>query len=105
MIRRPPRSTLFPYTTLFRSASAARARLSPTRYSELGYGPPPLSRWRACQARRLKLHAGAAAWLLRKKPVASAGRYQRVEIAMITSGRHIKSDPQLHQSASPTEQY
>src|SRR5687767_15534216 len=25
MIRRPPRSTLFPYTTLFRSALAARA--------------------------------------------------------------------------------
>src|SRR3712207_8873901 len=27
MIRRPPRSTLFPYTTLFRSGRAARARL------------------------------------------------------------------------------
>src|SRR2546430_5185710 len=27
MIRRPPRSTLFPYTTLFRSRPAARARL------------------------------------------------------------------------------
>src|SRR2546425_7590694 len=26
MIRRPPRSTLFPYTTLFRSASSGRAR-------------------------------------------------------------------------------
>src|SRR5260221_124575 len=26
MIRRPPRSTLFPYTTLFRSAGATRAR-------------------------------------------------------------------------------
>src|SRR3712207_7815273 len=26
MIRRPPRSTLFPYTTLFRSARALRAR-------------------------------------------------------------------------------
>src|SRR2546425_12953176 len=26
MIRRPPRSTLFPYTTLFRSPAAARAR-------------------------------------------------------------------------------
>src|SRR5256885_10839525 len=26
MIRRPPRSTLFPYTTLFRSRSAARRR-------------------------------------------------------------------------------
>src|SRR2546430_8349454 len=27
MIRRPPRSTLFPYTTLFRSATAAQVRL------------------------------------------------------------------------------
>src|SRR5438132_3835258 len=26
MIRRPPRSTLFPYTTLFRSAGVSRAR-------------------------------------------------------------------------------
>src|SRR5438477_2695385 len=31
MIRRPPRSTLFPYTTLFRSpASATTARFSPS---------------------------------------------------------------------------
>src|SRR2546430_5301034 len=28
MIRRPPRSTLFPYTTLFRSSRAAAVRLS-----------------------------------------------------------------------------
>src|SRR3712207_7689006 len=35
MIRRPPRSTLFPYTTLFRSRSAARRRGSP---------PPPARR-------------------------------------------------------------
>src|SRR3712207_6978515 len=28
MIRRPPRSTLFPYTTLFRSARAAARRLA-----------------------------------------------------------------------------
>src|SRR5690242_21511252 len=28
MLRRPPRSTLFPYTTLFRSSCSARARLS-----------------------------------------------------------------------------
>src|SRR3712207_7555974 len=27
MIRRPPRSTLFPYTTLFRSSTAAHARI------------------------------------------------------------------------------
>src|SRR5256885_16888560 len=30
MIRRPPRSTLFPYTTLFRSAIRERSRWSPT---------------------------------------------------------------------------
>src|SRR3712207_7435608 len=28
MVRRPPRSTLFPYTTLFRSSSATRTRSS-----------------------------------------------------------------------------
>src|SRR2546430_13603469 len=29
MIRRPPRSTLFPYTTLFRSSTAGRSAASP----------------------------------------------------------------------------
>src|SRR2546427_9203001 len=29
MIRRPPRSTLFPYTTLFRSRACVRARVCP----------------------------------------------------------------------------
>src|SRR5689334_24700420 len=33
MIRRPPRSTLFPYTTLFRSAPAAMATLAPETLS------------------------------------------------------------------------
>src|SRR3712207_8043351 len=32
MIRRPPRSTLFPYTTLFRSCSKNVSRLSPFHY-------------------------------------------------------------------------
>src|SRR3712207_8162130 len=31
MIRRPPRSTLFPYTTLFRSAPAPSAKQKPLR--------------------------------------------------------------------------
>src|SRR3712207_7723422 len=42
MIRRPPRSTLFPYTTLFRSVSersASRAsRRTPGRVAERGMG-------------------------------------------------------------------
>src|SRR3712207_8931666 len=33
MIRRPPRSTLFPYTTLFRS-------LIPSVFNRSGFGPP-----------------------------------------------------------------
>src|SRR5256885_10013324 len=32
MIRRPPRSTLFPYTTLFRSSADARSNRSPASH-------------------------------------------------------------------------
>src|SRR5258708_25929649 len=39
MIRRPPRSTLFPYTTLFRSAQVADARFHP----RAGFGWKDLS--------------------------------------------------------------
>src|SRR3712207_8203887 len=44
MIRRPPRSTLFPYTTLFRSA-------------DRGYGSPPLTSALLHTLRRLVIHA------------------------------------------------
>src|SRR2546430_1291646 len=48
MIRRPPRSTLFPYTTLFRSHSArAVAADRPHREAETGRARPP-----PCVARR-----------------------------------------------------
>src|SRR3712207_8214203 len=42
MIRRPPRSTLFPYTTLFRSSpiSRASARASPMRAAASAGSPP-----------------------------------------------------------------
>src|SRR5436190_2730133 len=36
MIRRPPRSTLFPYTTLFRSPPHVRVDDDPLRLAELG---------------------------------------------------------------------
>src|SRR5688572_32361070 len=45
MLRRPPRSTLFPYTTLFRSAVAAAhvgqarlVRMEPEQLEQLGHG-------------------------------------------------------------------
>src|SRR5260370_30457847 len=52
MIRRPPRSTLFPYTTLFRSFSVARspACAGPPRHHAGSYPRPevsPLPRSRA----------------------------------------------------------
>src|SRR2546430_14851555 len=43
MIRRPPRSTLFPYTTLFRS-NARRARRSPHSRRRTRPSPPPRPR-------------------------------------------------------------
>src|SRR2546426_7801087 len=45
MIRRPPRSTLFPYTTLFRSSAAsARSRArSRTSVSSAGGSPEPVA--------------------------------------------------------------
>src|SRR5256885_7103007 len=48
MIRRPPRSTLFPYTTLFRSGSRARASSSRSRRSSLAST--------ACPPRRSEEH-------------------------------------------------
>src|SRR3989442_11562965 len=39
MIRRPPRSTLFPYTTLFRSIALLRIGADHLPVAELGRGP------------------------------------------------------------------
>src|SRR2546430_8630961 len=44
MIRRPPRSTLFPYTTLFRSAAFAKAK-SPSSYLALASLTGPDEVW------------------------------------------------------------
>src|SRR5439155_11435248 len=43
MLRRPPRSTLFPYTTLFRSATPGKGDGSPRR-ARAGAGPPARAR-------------------------------------------------------------
>src|SRR5258708_29762717 len=68
MIRRPPRSTLFPYTTLFRSAT-----------------PPPLRRSRGCAAApgRTGRHrrAGRSAWR-------HAGRALRLSDVGLRSEEH-----------------
>src|SRR2546430_5033633 len=55
MIRRPPRSTLFPYTTLFRSISAARRKESQDRHLHLwadGLQPRPHRKFSRLHFRR-----------------------------------------------------
>src|SRR5436305_5251166 len=43
MIRRPPRSTLFPYTTLFRSALPSRVSVWPSRVPSVDITPVDIS--------------------------------------------------------------
>src|SRR3989442_13145610 len=68
MIRRPPRSTLFPYTTLFRSASGLSRVPGDPRAG--GGGCPPrrgLSGARGCAGRRgVGLYPGRGAPLRRR---------------------------------------
>src|SRR3989449_8345532 len=57
MIRRPPRSTLFPYTTLFRSRlDAPHARRGPRLVSEAEQGDLP-GAWHVRPAAQLERHA------------------------------------------------
>src|SRR5690349_23238257 len=63
MIRRPPRSTLFPYTTLFRSAGARARKRSRCRRSSPSSIPTPglrggwWTRWRGpCRRSRSEEH-------------------------------------------------
>src|SRR2546422_7100902 len=90
MIRRPPRSTLFPYTTLFRSGVASLGILSPMRLPVSPPGPDsaprgsqPLALAELSRARRSeehtselqsRLHLVCRLLLEKKKQTTSAGR-------------------------------
>src|SRR5258708_28668691 len=52
MIRRPPRSTLFPYTTLFRSSPATTSTSSPTPRRSCCCGRRSTNRARCCTRTR-----------------------------------------------------
>src|SRR2546430_16880824 len=56
MIRRPPRSTLFPYTTLFRSASDRGAAPIPGERSSLPGSPAPAGTRDRCAEFRSEEH-------------------------------------------------
>src|SRR5256885_623005 len=48
MIRRPPRSTLFPYTTLFRSAAGTETSCAACASSRVPPATPRPRRWSVC---------------------------------------------------------
>src|SRR5687767_15357251 len=72
MIRRPPRSTLFPYTTLFRSALRALRPRGRGRPVQAGRRPRPRG-----APERAAPSAGRLHGLARRPPAAAAGERAR----------------------------
>src|SRR5690242_21194901 len=71
MIRRPPRSTLFPYTTLFRSQRAPYKKQGVRRYDAFGRGfldLQPRFLWQAERGQGVSVAAGSAR--CRREPAA-----------------------------------
>src|SRR2546430_12895327 len=82
MIRRPPRSTLFPYTTLFRSAVRDRVVLQADALLELGVGDPFLIVRAARDRKSTRLNSSHsqisyAVFCLKKKTTDSTARTAR----------------------------
>src|SRR5260221_6002663 len=69
MIRRPPRSTLFPYTTLFRSGSAGAGWWPPPRSPHASCGPVLAARWQRSEEHtsELQSHSDLVCRLLLEK--------------------------------------
>src|SRR6266446_9067897 len=70
MIRRPPRSTLFPYTTLFRPAQGAggrRARRRPRRLRPRGHRAPGHADRKSTRLNSSHLVISYAVFCLKKK--------------------------------------
>src|SRR2546422_10974263 len=101
MIRRPPRSTLFPYTTLFRSehehAAATRTRLV-AQAPALRLGEPPRDREPEAGASGVR-RRGRAAEKRREDALAVFGRDAGAPIPHGKQERPaLARDPQLHGS-------
>src|SRR2546422_6973859 len=105
MIRRPPRSTLFPYTTLFRSR-----RPSPTRSAAASWAPSDVGRILAVEEdplpdfevgeepETIAVPLGARAMLLRqpakgRRPEEAAGERARPEDEFLDDRPELGSEP------------
>src|SRR5476649_1866807 len=94
MIRRPPRSTLFPYTTLFRSASRGRRGISAPRWPTATATPTARSEEHTSE---LQSHSDLVCRLLLEKKKKSHGcvlTKPKKEINTEEITRTINADPQ-----------
>src|SRR3989442_8535244 len=99
MIRRPPRSTLFPYTTLFRSRARPAGGRRDGRHSRGSQRSVKGSAARAAELRRLIERANYAYYVL-DKPEISDAEYDRLfrELQELEA-KH----PELRTPDSPTQ--
>src|SRR2546430_8145262 len=112
MIRRPPRSTLFPYTTLFRSCSRCCNGLPTKGSSRSPMGP--LRRFRRLPAADRSLFLKAALWLgatrlalwlfplrIVRRQLARAGR-PRPQPSVLTSQQRLTRAPSAARRLVPS---
>src|SRR5258708_19213081 len=100
MIRRPPRSTLFPYTTLFRSAVAESRRLLVGLVRSLGEPPSDGARELAplslCQMNptHIELHSKAQWNVGDRKSTRLNSSHQIISYAVFSFKKNNTSSPQ-----------
>src|SRR5260370_811212 len=97
MIRRPPRSTLFPYTTLFRSRSAARCEAaSPTAGRGRRLGRPRCGSGRSEEhTSELQSHLNLVCRLLLEKKKKTKQTLDTDIDYTLHSSRHQRTDPRM----------
>src|SRR2546430_4891143 len=94
MIRRPPRSTLFPYTTLFRSTSLSRSRIlarpSPPLFNAVsGSKPCPQSDRKSTRLNSSHSQISYAVFCLKKKKKNNTQSLLTLELYSLTQSSPI----------------
>src|SRR2546430_4927721 len=92
MIRRPPRSTLFPYTTLFRSKKCCRKKAkSPEGFLNCISTGVRINRWKIFR-NSWRLRSGAAAGESRAAVVFALGFFRKALLAVDGSQHAMRSE-------------
>src|SRR2546428_8382568 len=102
MIRRPPRSTLFPYTTLFRSSMIFQRSLPASKATTVGTAPPRAMSRNMRDRKSTRLNSSHdqisyAVFCLKKKKQELA----RMSPPMRESGEQTPCDTLTHQLVTP----